>query len=98
VVYGWRQTAACTQSVYNTAYHALINLARIKKGDTVLIHAAVRSLSSLWPLCISHQVIRYAALGPEVCGTKSSIKALATWADHPRRGKPNLGLPPCIAQ
>jgi polyketide synthase 5 len=29
-----------TQSVYNTSHYALINLARIRKGDTVLIHSA----------------------------------------------------------
>jgi hypothetical protein len=30
------EVAACTQSVYNTAHHALVNLARIKKGKEVL--------------------------------------------------------------
>lgn len=34
------EVAASTQSVYNTAHHALINIARIKKGDRVLVHAA----------------------------------------------------------
>jgi len=34
------EVAASTQSVYNTAHHALVTIARIKKGDRVLIHAA----------------------------------------------------------
>jgi phthiocerol/phenolphthiocerol synthesis type-I polyketide synthase C len=34
------ETAAGTQSAYNTAHHALLNLAGVKKGDTVLIHSA----------------------------------------------------------
>jgi NADPH:quinone reductase-like Zn-dependent oxidoreductase len=34
------EVAASTQSVYNTAHHALVTIARIKKGDTVLVHAA----------------------------------------------------------
>jgi len=32
--------AASIQSVFNTSHHALINLARIRKGETVLIHSA----------------------------------------------------------
>jgi acyl transferase domain-containing protein/NADPH:quinone reductase-like Zn-dependent oxidoreductase/thioester reductase-like protein/acyl carrier protein len=34
------EDAASLQSVYNTSHHALINLARIRKGETVLIHSA----------------------------------------------------------
>lgn len=34
------EDAASIQSVYNTSHHALINLARIRKGETVLIHSA----------------------------------------------------------
>lgn len=32
--------AACVSSVYTTAYHALIDLCRLRKGDRVLVHAA----------------------------------------------------------
>ena len=32
--------AACLSSVYTTAYHSLIDLCRLRKGDRVLIHAA----------------------------------------------------------
>ena len=34
------EDAASLQSVYNTSHHAMINLARIRKGETVLIHSA----------------------------------------------------------
>jgi len=34
------EDAASIQSVFNTSHHALINLARIRKGETVLIHSA----------------------------------------------------------
>ena len=34
------EDAASLQSVYNTSHHALINLARIRKGESVLIHSA----------------------------------------------------------
>lgn len=32
--------AACVSSVYTTAYHALVDLCRLRKGDRVLVHAA----------------------------------------------------------
>ena len=34
------EDAASLQSVYNTSHHSLINLARIRKGESVLIHSA----------------------------------------------------------
>ena len=32
--------AACVLSVYTTAYHALVDMCRLRKGDRVLVHAA----------------------------------------------------------
>jgi phthiocerol/phenolphthiocerol synthesis type-I polyketide synthase C len=56
--------AAATQSVYQTAHHALINLARIRKGERVLIHSAAGGLGhAAISICLHKGAIIYATAG-----------------------------------
>ena len=59
--------AACVSSVYSTAYHALIDLSRLKKGDRVLIHAAAGGVGHAAISICSH-------VGAQVYVTSSQLK------------------------
>jgi NADPH:quinone reductase-like Zn-dependent oxidoreductase/surfactin synthase thioesterase subunit/acyl carrier protein len=61
------ESAAAVQSVYMTAYHALINLARVKEGEKVLIHAAAGGVGHA-----ALSICQY--LGAEVYATTSDEK------------------------
>ena len=61
------ESAAAVQSVYMTAYHALINLARVKQGERVLIHAAAGGVGHA-----ALSICQY--LGAEVYATTSEEK------------------------
>ena len=54
------------QSVYNTSHHALINLARIRKGETVLIHSAAGGIGHAAISIAKHVgAVIYATAGSE---------------------------------
>lgn len=59
--------AACLPTVFMTAYHALYNIARIKRGDKVLIHAAAGGVGQ-----VAIQIAR--AVGAEIFATASQGK------------------------
>ncbi|MBD8529964.1 MULTISPECIES: type I polyketide synthase [unclassified Massilia] len=59
--------AACLPTVFMTAYHALYNIAGIKRGDKVLIHAAAGGVGQ-----VAIQIAR--AVGAEVFATASQGK------------------------
>ncbi len=59
--------AACILSVYSTAYHALIDLCQLKKGDRVLIHAAAGGVGHAAISLCSH-------MGAEIYATTSHTK------------------------
>jgi len=59
--------AACLPTVFMTAYHALYNIARIKRGDKVLIHAAAGGVGQ-----VSIQIAK--AAGAEIFATASQGK------------------------
>ena len=68
------EVAASTQSVYNTAHHALINIARIKKGDRVLVHAAAGGVGhAAISVCRHVGAIVYATAS---AGKRAAVKAL----------------------
>ena len=60
------EDAASIQSVYNTSHHALINLARIRKGETVLIHSAAGGIGHAAISIAKHVgAVIYATAGSE---------------------------------
>jgi len=68
------EVAASTQSVYNTAHHALVNIARIKKGDRVLVHAAAGGVGhAAISVCQHVGAIVYATAS---AGKRAAVKAL----------------------
>lgn len=73
--------AACLSSVYSTAYHALIELCNLKKGERVLVHAAAGG--------VGHAAISICTyIGAEIYATSSRSKrqycanALGVPMDH----------------
>lgn len=61
------QIAASVQSVYTTAWHSLVNQARIKPGESVLIHAAAGG--------VGHAAISVCKLmGVKIYATTSAAK------------------------
>lgn len=68
------EVAASTQSVYNTAHHALVNIARIKKGDRVLVHAAAGGVGhAAISVCQHVGAIVYATAS---AGKRAAVKAM----------------------
>lgn len=57
--------AAATQSVYNTCQHSLINLARIRRGERVLVHSAAGGIGHAAIAVCQH-------VGAEVIATAGS--------------------------
>jgi phthiocerol/phenolphthiocerol synthesis type-I polyketide synthase C len=56
--------AAATGSVYNTCHHALVNLARVRKGEKVLIHAAAGGIGhAAISICQHLGAVIYATAG-----------------------------------
>ena len=68
------EVAASTQSVYNTAHHALINIAHIKKGDRVLVHAAAGGVGqAAISVCKHVGAVVYATAS---AGKRDAVRAL----------------------
>ncbi|WP_236048373.1 type I polyketide synthase [Paractinoplanes ovalisporus] len=78
---GWSFAEAATVPIaYLTAYYALVDLARIRPGDTVLVHAAAGGVGMAAVRLARH-------LGAEVYATASpakwaAVRALGVPADH----------------
>lgn len=60
------EDAASLQSVYNTSHHALVNLARVRPGEKVLIHSAAGGIGhAAISICKHLGAVIYATAGSE---------------------------------
>jgi NADPH:quinone reductase-like Zn-dependent oxidoreductase len=85
--------AAATGSVYNTCHHALVNLARVRKGEKVLIYAAAGGIGDAAISICQH-------LGAEIYATagtpeKRQLVRARGWSTYTTRARPRCLMTSC---